>query len=82
LLSPPAAANVIHRLPARLGTQVRAVSLGAVIALELIGGGEIRLGTLEHLAAKGASALAVLDHLNGAKFTYIDVSAPQAPVSR
>jgi hypothetical protein len=28
------------------------------------------------------AALGVLDHLAGQAFTYIDVSAPQAPVSR
>ena len=42
---------------------------------------EIRLGSLDLLHDKGESALAVLDHLAGQPFTYVDVSAPLAPVS-
>lgn len=42
---------------------------------------EIRLGTFDQARDKGKAALAVLDHLAGKAFTYIDVSAPIAPVS-
>lgn len=82
LLTPPAAADVVSKLPARLASHVIAIDVGGTFALELNGGGQVRLGSLDDLAAKGASALAVLHHLAGATFTYIDVSAPQAPVSR
>jgi cell division protein FtsQ len=81
LLSPPEAANVVRQLPARLRERVSAIDVD-VFALEVRGGGQIRLGSLDHLRAKGVAALAVLDHLGSAPFTYIDVSAPQAPVSR
>lgn len=81
-ISPPGAANLVHALPARLAADVSAVDVGNVFALELRSGGQVRLGTLGNLGAKGAAALAVLDHLDGAGFTYIDVSAPSAPVSR
>jgi cell division protein FtsQ len=82
LISPPAVANVGVHLPARLRAQVVAIDVTNGFALELRGGGEVRLGTLTRLTAKGDAALAVLDHLHGAAFTYIDVSAPSAPVSR
>jgi cell division protein FtsQ len=42
---------------------------------------QLRLGTLDSLRDKGVAALAVLSHLAGRPFNYIDVSVPQAPVS-
>jgi cell division protein FtsQ len=82
LLSPPEAADLMPHLPARLRAQVGAIDIGESFSLDLRSGGQVRLGTLDHLAAKGLAALGVLDHLAGQPFTYIDVSAPQAPVSR
>jgi cell division protein FtsQ len=82
LLSPSAAADVMRYLPGRLRALVSAIDVGDTFVLGLRTGGEVRLGTLDHLRAKGAAALGVLDHLAGQPFTYIDVSAPQAPVSR
>jgi cell division protein FtsQ len=82
LVSPPEAADVMRHLPDRLRAQVSAIDVGDTFALELRSGGQVRLGTLDHLRAKGAAALGVIDHLAGQAFTYIDVSAPQAPVSR
>ena len=82
MLSPPELADVMRQLPARLRARVGAIDVGGVFALELRGGGQIRLGSLDHLRAKGVAALAVLDHLGASAFTYIDVSAPPAPVSR
>lgn len=82
VLQPSAAADVIGHLPGRLRALVSAIDVGDSFALDLRSGGEVRLGTLEHLRAKGLAALGVIDHLAGASFTYIDVSAPQAPVSR
>jgi cell division protein FtsQ len=82
LLSPPGAANILRLLPARLRALVGAIDIGDSFALDLRSGGQVRLGTLDHLRAKGLAALGVLDHLAGQPFTYIDVSAPQAPVSR
>jgi cell division protein FtsQ len=82
LVSPPEAADVVRQLPSRLGPFVSALDVRDSFALDLRSGGEIRLGSLDHLRAKGLAALGVLDHLAGQPFTYIDVSAPQAPVSR
>jgi hypothetical protein len=82
LISPPEAADVVRRLPDRLAALVRAIDVGDTFALELASGGQVRLGTLDHLRAKGVAALGVIDHLAGQPFDYIDVSAPQAPVSR
>jgi cell division protein FtsQ len=82
LVSPPEAADVVRRLPDRLAALVRAIDVGDPFALELASGGQVRLGTLDHLRAKGVAALGVIDHLAGQPFDYIDVSAPQAPVSR
>jgi cell division protein FtsQ len=96
LLADPDVADVVRKLPPRLGAQVRAIEVGgASITLVLrtpstpsapqcTGGGpteQIRLGTLADLADKGAAALAVVDHLAGQPFTYVDVATPQAPVS-
>ena len=81
LLSPPESADVMRQLPARLRARVGAIDVG-VDALELRGGGQVRLGTLDHLRAKGVAALAVLDYRGATPFTYIDVSVWQAPVSR
>ncbi len=82
LLSPPEAADVMRHLPGRLRALVSAIDVGDSFGLDLRSGGQVRLGTLDHLGAKGLAALGVLDHLAGQPFTYIDVSAPQAPVSR
>jgi len=81
VLAPAAAADVIRHLPGRLRALVSAIDVGDSFALDLRSGGEVRLGSLDHLRAKGLAALGVIDHLAGAPFTYIDVSAPQAPVS-
>jgi cell division protein FtsQ len=82
LVSPPQVAGAVRHLPARLAERVRAIDVGTVFVLELRTGGQVRLGTLDDLPQKGAAALAVLDHLGATPFQYIDVSAPQAPVSR
>jgi cell division protein FtsQ len=82
-VSPPTVARVALELPARLREQVTAITVGEAVALTLGNGGpEIRLGTLGDLRSKGVSALAVLDHLAGRACEYVDVAAPQAPVSR
>ena len=81
-LSPRGAADIVPHLPARLGALVIGIDMGNTFALELRTGGQVRLGSLDDLAAKGESALAVIDNFKGAPFHYIDVSAPQAPVSR
>ena len=83
LLAPSAIARIPSALPGRLRTQVRAIDVSRPsITLLLRSGGQVRLGAPTELRAKGISALAVLDHLAGTPFTYIDVAAPQAPVSR
>jgi len=83
VLSPPDVARIPAALPRRLRARVRAIAVDHGNAtLQLHGGGQVRFGSLTELRAKGIAALAVLDHLAGAPFTYIDVAAPQAPVSR
>lgn len=82
LLAPTDAAGVVGRLPAALAQRVVAVDVsGNGLALELAGNGEIRLANTDDLAAKAASAEAVLDHLGVAHFAYIDVSTPDRPIS-
>src|SRR5262249_37776668 len=69
MLAPADVANIVPHLPAVLARQVEAVDVsGSGVALELGSGGEIRLGDTSDLAAKAASAQAVLDHLAGAHF--------------
>lgn len=82
-LAPVDAANVVSRLPRALAERVRAVDVGAgAFALQLTDSGIIRLGNANDLDAKAAAALAVLEHLGDAPFTYIDVTTPQRPVSK
>jgi cell division protein FtsQ len=87
-LSNPDVAGVVGRLPARLGARVTAIDVGGPsVTLELRTPAgrppeQLRLGTLDNLGDKGAAALAVLDHLAGQTCAYVDVAAPQAPVSR
>lgn len=81
LVSPPQAASVARWLPPALTSQIVAVDVGTKnVAVRLTRGGEIRLGTLDNLRAKGASALAVLQHVGAQPFAYLDVSTPEAPV--
>jgi len=83
-VSPPTVARVAVELPARLRAQVTAITVGEEkVTLTLADGApEIRLGTLGDLRSKGISALAVLDQISGRPCEYVDVAAPQAPVSR
>jgi cell division protein FtsQ len=82
VLAPLGVAGIVPRLPRALAQQVEAVDVsGSGIALELRGGGEIRLANSSDLAAKAASAQAVLDHLAGTPFSYIDVSTPDRAIS-
>jgi cell division protein FtsQ len=81
-VSPPDAAGIVQHLPAALAQQVVAVDVsGGGLALEMRAGGEIRLGNSSDLAAKAASAQAVLDHLAGTPYSYIDVSTPDRVIS-
>jgi cell division protein FtsQ len=82
LLSPPDAAGVVTRLPAALANRIAAVDVsGSGFVLDVMGGGEIRLGDTSGLDAKAASAQAVLARLGPGPFSYIDVSTPDRPVS-
>jgi len=81
-LEPSDAANVVPSLPPALAQQVGAVDVsGGGLALEMRGGGEIRLGNSSDLAAKAASAQAVLVRLAGTPYAYIDVSTPDRVIS-
>jgi hypothetical protein len=82
LLSPPDAAGIVTRLPRELAQVAVAVDVsGSGLTLDVAGGGEIRLGDERDLALKAASAQAVLAHLDGKPFSYIDVSTPDRPIS-
>jgi len=82
VLAPRDAAGIVPHLPAAFARQVAAVDIsGSGVALELSAGGEIRLGDTSNLIAKAASAQAVLDHLAGTPFSYIDVSTPDRVIS-
>ena len=82
-LAPVDAANVVSRLPRALAERVSAVDVGAgAFGLQLKDSGTIRLGNAENLDAKAAAAIAVLEHLGAAPFSYIDVTTPQRPVSK
>jgi cell division protein FtsQ len=82
LLAPPDVAGVIGRLPKELAQHVACIDVsGSGIALDMIGNGEIRLGDTTELEAKAVSALAVLGHLGGARYSYVDVSTPDRPLS-
>lgn len=78
-LFPPDAAGVARAVPRPLGRQVVAVDVADGVALRLASGTEVRLGTLDDLAAKAAAALAVLERAGGA--AYVDVRVPSAPVA-
>ncbi len=83
LLSPPEATSVVSQLPAELAQRVAAIDVAnAGLAVDLNGGGAIRFGNANNLAAKGAAALAVLTQNNNAPFAYVDVSTPDTPVLR
>jgi cell division septal protein FtsQ len=85
---PPRLRSLVHSIDVShasvaLGLR-RAAPAGAVCgmpAAAIARSAQIRIGTLVDLADKGPAALAVMDHLGAQPFTYIDVSAPQAPVS-
>lgn len=82
LLSPPDVAGIVGHLPAALAQSVAAVDVGGNgVALDLASGEQIRLGDTSNLAAKAASALAVMARPGGTHFAYIDVSTPDRPVS-
>jgi cell division protein FtsQ len=81
-LAPVGVAGIVPQLPRALAQQVEAVDVSGIgVALELRGSGEIRLGNARNLAAKAASAQAVLNHLAGTPFSYIDVSTPDRAIS-
>jgi cell division protein FtsQ len=83
LVTSPVVARVPLSLPGRLRAHVTAITLQPEPTLVLRPGEpEVRLGRLTELRQKGVSALAVLDELAGRPTAYIDVAAPQAPVSR
>lgn len=79
----PEVAAALTDLPAPLGSRVVAVAVADTgTDLLLTGGGEVRLGSADDLAAKTAAAAAVLRAEPSACIRYLDVSAPDAPVRR
>lgn len=83
LLAPPDAAGLVTRLPLSFASRVAAVDVGGSgLALDLVGGGQVRLGDASDLALKIESAQAVLAQLGATHFTYVDVSSYLHPVSR
>jgi cell division protein FtsQ len=82
VLAPRDAAGIVPHLPTAFARLVAAVDIsGSGVTLELRAGGQIRLGDTSNLVAKAASAQAVLDHLAGTPFSYIDVSTPDRVIS-
>ncbi len=92
-IEPAAPAAALAQLPDALRAQTASLTLDhdqAVLKLAAVSGGaipaagEVRLGDLEDVSAKGAAALAVLDQLaaDGEDVHYIDVRVPGAPATR
>lgn len=92
-IAPAAPAAAVARLPdalrAQTGSVVRRRGQAVLQLVQPPGGaepaaGEVRLGNLEDIAAKGAAALAVLDQLaaGGEHVRYVDVRVPGAPATR
>lgn len=83
IVSPPDAPGIVTRLPGALARRVVAIDLGDDgLALDIDGGGEVRLGSLDDVDAKAAAAVAVLERLGDAPFAYVDVRVPQSPTVR
>lgn len=83
IVSPPDAPGVVTHMPEALAQRIVAIDLaGDDVALDLVDGGEIRLGTLDDLEAKGAAALAVLDAVGDAECEYINVRVPENPAAK
>lgn len=81
-LAPAGAAGVVSELPDALGARVVGVDLAdSGVTLRVLFGPEIRLGSLDDVAAKGAAALAVMERIGDAQVAYVDVSVPSAPVA-
>jgi cell division protein FtsQ len=92
-IRPAASASALAQLPAALRAETTALTMHGgqgVLELGAVSGGaqptagEVRLGDLEQMGPKGASALAVLDALasEGHRVRYIDVRVPNAPATR
>lgn len=92
-IRPSATAAALHALPDALRAQTGSLELrrgqGVLRLVTPPGGappaaGEVRLGPLEQVEQKGASALAVLDQLarDGDEVGYVDVGVPGAPATR
>jgi cell division protein FtsQ len=76
------AARVANALAPALRDRVATVVVAnGQATLVLVDGHEVRLGAPQQLAAKVRAALAVLGALGSSSFTYLDVSAPSAPVT-
>ena len=81
-IAPPAASRLLEQIPAELRLRVGSVVvMGGVAALRLVDGAEVRLGPATDVAAKGRTALAVLEALGDTRVSYIDVRVPGAPVT-
>jgi cell division protein FtsQ len=86
---PAAAVRVVAALPAALRSQTQALVVHGdtgTLLLQPVDGrppaaGEVRLGTLEDGASKGAAALAVLQRLGTSRVAYVDVAVPSAPAT-
>lgn len=81
-VAPTAVPRVLEQLPPELGLRTaRVVVKGDAVTLGVRDGPEVRLGSLQRVAAKGRAALAVLASTAGGPPRYIDVRVPSAPVA-
>jgi cell division protein FtsQ len=92
-IEPAGPARAVGQLPdalrAQTGSVIRRHGQAVLRLVQPPGGappvaGEVRLGNLDEVAAKGAAALAVLDQLAvaGEHVEYVDVRVPGAPATR
>jgi len=81
-VDPTAVPRVLEQLPPELGLRTAGVVVeGDAVTLGVRDGPEVRLGSLQRVAAKGRAALAVLASTAGGPPRYIDVRVPSAPVT-
>jgi cell division protein FtsQ len=83
-LSPDGVAGLASTLPPALVDDLVAVDVGGTGVTAVLGDGpELRLGSLDEIATKGAVAEAVLARLveRGIAADFVDVSVPSAPVA-
>lgn len=74
--------DAIPRFPSSIRSDVRKIAVAPSVVITLLGGTQVRFGSINDLEAKAQVAEAILEKERGHPVEYVDVRSPSVPVAK